>query len=424
MNAVHRVFTPLRSCTARLGRTWGPVLLTVVASLWCGGPRAGIAEARPGTLILVGGVLRFDQRKVWNRITENAADLVIIAAASDRPKLYGEFARRALQRHGAFAELLPLAVDSAEFGIDRRRAVTDRALVEKVREASGVFFVGGAPQRLATVLIGADGSANPLGRAVAEVHAAGGVIVGGIPGPAGPFTGIDALEVLADGGLSPARLYRGLDLVPEGWLVDQHAFSPGRLAEILVAMHQLAVPRGMGIGADTSAVIDGEEVEVIGDEGVLLIELPRRRAGPRSADGFRLGGVRLSYLEHGDRFDLSTLEVEPAAAKRDGFEIEFGGEGHEGHGPREHERPLVADLFAPGRLPRLLREALDGSRGEAIGLAFPENAGGDERGFRFRFHSVPESAGWLSVDSGMERYTIVNIGLEVSVVRRTDMPEP
>ena len=397
------------------------MLLLVIASLWCGGPRAEIAEAQSGTLILVGDVLRFNQRNVWRRITENAADLTIIAAASDRPKLYGEFARRALQRHGVFAELLPLAVDSAEFGIDYRRAVTDRALVEKVQEASGVFFVGGAPQRLAKVLIRADGSPNPLGRAVAEVHAAGGVIVGGIPGSAGPFTGIDALEVLADGGLSPAQLYRGLDLVSEGWLVDQHAFSPGRLAEILVAMRQLAVPRGMGIGTNTSAVIDGEEVEVLGDEGVLLIELPRRRAEPRSADGFRMGGVRLSYLEHGDRFNMSTLEVRPAAAKLDGFEIEFSDEGHR---LREHERPLVVDLFAKGQLLRLLREALDGSRGEAIGLAFPENAGGDEQGFRFRFHSVPESAGWLSVDSGMERYTIVNIGLEVSVVRRTDMPEP
>ena len=397
------------------------MLLLVIASLWCGWPRAGTAGAQSGTLILVGDVLRFNQSNVWNRITENAADMVIIAAASDRPKLYGEFARRALQRHGAFAELLPLAVDSAEFGIDYRRAVTNRALVEKIREASGVFFVGGAPQRLAKVLIRADGSPNPLGRAVAEVHAAGGVIVGGIPGSIGLFTGVDALEVLAGGRVSPAQLYRGLDLVSDGWFVDQHAFSPGRLAEILVAMRQLAVPRGMGIGADTSAVIDGEEVEVVGDEGVLLIELPRRRAEPRSADGFQMGGVRLSYLEHGDRFDMSTLDVRPAAAKLDGFEIEFSDEGHR---LREHERPLVVDLFAKGGLLRLLREALDGSRGEAIGLAFPENAGGDERGFRFRFHSVPESAGWLSVDSGMERYTIVNIGLEVSVARRTDMPEP
>ena len=70
-------------------------------------------------------------------------------AASDRPKLYGGFARRALERHGAFAELLPIAVDAAEFGIDPGQAAEDPALLDKVRDSAGVFFVGGAPQRLA-----------------------------------------------------------------------------------------------------------------------------------------------------------------------------------------------------------------------------------------------------------------------------------
>ena len=416
-----RVVSHFRMIAPRIGRTVGPLLFLIVASLWCGWPRAGVTEARSGTLILVGDVLRFNQRNVWTRITENAADLVIIAAASDRPKLYGEFARRALQRHGAFAELLPVAVDSAEFGVDYRRAVADRELVEKVREASGVFFVGGAPQRLARVLVQADGSPTPLGGAVAEVHAAGGVIVGGIPGSIGLFTGVDALEALSEEGVSPAQLYRGLALVSDGWFVDQHAFSPGRLAEILIAMRQLDIAYGMGIGANTSAVIDGEEMEVIGDEGVLLIDLAGHRTESSSADGFRLGGVRLSYLEHGDRFDMSTLEVEPAAAKRDGFEIEFDDEDRRA---QEHERLVVVDLLARGQLPRLLREALDGSRREAIGFAFPENAGDDAQGFRFRFHSVDETMGWLSVDSGVDRYTIVNIGLEVSVARREDLPEP
>ena len=416
-----RVVSHFRVIAPGIGRTVGSVLFLVVAALWCGWPRAGATEARSGTLILVGDVLRFNQRNVWIRITEDAADLVIIAAASDRPKLYGEFARRALQRHGAFAELLPLAVDSAEFGVDYRRAVADGALVEKVREASGVFFVGGAPQRLARVLVQPDGSPTPLGRAVAEVHAAGGVVVGGIPGSTGLFTGVDALEVLSGGGVAPAQLYRGLELVPDGWFVDQHAFSPGRLAEILVAMRQLDIARGIGIGANTSAVIDGEEMEVIGDEGVLLIDLAGHRTESSSVHGFRLGGARLSYLEHGDRFDMSTLEVKPAADKLDGFEIEFD---EEGRRAQEHERRVVVDLLEKGQLLRLLREALDGSRREAIGLAFPENAGDDERGFRFRFYSVDETVGWLSVDSGMDRYTIVDVGLEVSVAHRKDLPEP
>ena len=150
-----RVFRKLCTLAARIGGKSGPaswrcVLLLLIAIPWLGWPRPGVSEA--GTVILVGDVLRFNQRDVWSRIVEYAPDPVIVAAASDRPKLYGGFARRALERHGAFADLLPVAIDPAEFGVAHRHAASDPALVEKVREAAGVFFVGGAPQRLAEVL--------------------------------------------------------------------------------------------------------------------------------------------------------------------------------------------------------------------------------------------------------------------------------
>ena len=407
--------------TARsIGEKCAPVLVLVIASLWFGWPSPRAAQGQSGTLILVGDILRFNQRDIWNRITASAADLAIVAAANDRPKLYGEFARRALQRHGAFAELLPLAVDSAEFEIDYRGAVADRALLDKVREASGVFFVGGAPQRLARVLFRADGSRSPLAEAVAEVYATGGVIVGGIPGSVGLFTGLDALEVLANGHVSPAHLHRGLGLVAEGWLVDQHAFTAGRLGETLVTMRQLGLTRGLGIGADTAAVIDNAHLEVVGGEGVLLIDLSESRIGDGAVEGFRLAGARLSYLEDGDRLDMSTLEITPAAVKLDGFEIDPDEAGRQ---PSEPSRPVAGNLLARGRLLPLLREALDGAGHEAAGFAYREDAAGDGRGFRFRFHAVAETFGWLSVDSGMDRYTIVNVGLEISPVGRDEIPD-
>lgn len=389
------------------------LLLLIVAGLGLGWLRPGIAETPSGAVIAVGDVLPFNQRKVWNRIVEHAPELVIVAAASDRPKLYGEFARRALERHGAFAELLPVAVDAAEFGVDPRRAAEDPALVERVRDAAGVFFVGGAPQRLARVLFRADGVPTPLASAIVEMHAGGGAVVGGIPGPAGLSTGVDALEVLAGGRVPPAQLFRGLGLVTEGWFVDQHVFSPGRLAEMLVAMHQLGIPRGLGVGTGTSAVIEGGRMEVVGDEGVLLIDLSRSLAASSSANGFELAGARLSYLEHGDRFDMSTLEVAPAVAKLEGFEL---GPGGDASGSAAHDRPAAGDLLAAGELLRLLREAIDGPGSEALGYAFPDGEGGARRGFRFRFHSLDDTRGWLSVHTGADRYTIANIGLDISAV--------
>ena len=397
----------------------GPMLLLIITGLGLGWPRPGIPDTPSGTVILVGDVLPFNQSNVWNRIAEHAPELVIVAAASDRPKLYGEFARRALERHGAFAELLPVAIDTAEFGTDPRQAVEDPTLLENVRGAAGAFFVGGAPQRLARVLFRADGSPTPLASAVIEMHAGGGAVVGGIPGPAGLSTGVDALEVLAGGRVSPTQLFRGLGLMTEGWFVDQHVFSPGRFVEMLVAMHQLGIPHGIGIGTETSAVIEDGRVEVVGDEGVLLIDLSHSLAASSSEDGFQLAGARLSYLEHGDRFDMSTLEVTPAAAKLGGFELEPGGEASES---AAHDPPVAGDLLAVGELLRLLREAIDGPGPEALGFAFPDGGGDARRGFRFRFHSLDDSRGWLSVHSGVDRYTIVNIGLDISVAGRAERP--
>ena len=372
-------------------------------------------------MVLVGDVLRFNQRDVWNRITERAAELVIIAAANERPKLYGGFARRALERHGAFAELLPVAPDPAEFGIDHRRAATDPALAEMVRESDGVFFVGGAPQRLAEVLFRANGSPTPLGDAIGDAYAAGGVIVGGIPGSAALSTGVDALDVLASGRVPSAQLHPGLGLMADDWFVDQHAFTPGRLAEILVAMRQLGFERGLGIGTNTAAVVRGADLEVVGDEGILVIDLSRARSRTDVGEPLLLAGARVSYLEDGDLLDLSTLAVTPAGTKRDGFEIDPPADSVP---PANHEPPLIEDMLAAGRLQRLLREALDGARREAFGVAFPESDGDGRRGFRFRFHSLPGTFGWLSVDSGAERYTIVDLGLDIALIRRNELPAP
>ena len=396
-------------------------MLLVVTSLSAAWPPPGLSQTPAGTVILVGDVLRFNQRNVWRRITEQAPELVVIAAASERPKLYGGYARRALERHGAYAEVLPVALDAAEFGIDHRHATSDSALTEMVREADGVFFVGGAPQRLASVLNRADGSPTPLGNAVADAHAAGSVVVGGIAGSVALSTGVDAFEALASGRVPSTALHRGLGLVDGDWFVDQHAFSAGRLAEILVAMRQIGVTRGLGIGANTAAVVRAGRVEVIGDEGMLVIDLSGVGSDTESRAGFRLAGARISYLESGDRLDMSSLAVTPSAAKQEGFEIEPVSHATQTSG---EERPVVEDLSARGGLQRLLREALDGARREAFGVAFPRGAAGDQRGFRFRFHSMPGTAGWLSVDSGAERYTIANLGLEVAIVRRDEAPAP
>ena len=401
------------------GRASGSILLAAAAALSLAWPLTGTSETRIGAVVLVGDVLPFNKRRIWRRIVEHAPELVVIAAASERPALYGDYARRALERNGAYAELLPIALDRADFGTDHRLATSDPELVERVRDSDGIFFVGGAPQRLARVLIRSDGSPTPMGAAVVDAHAAGTVVVGGIAGSTVLSTGIDGHEALANGRVAPADLHPGLGLIDGAWFIDQHAFTPGRFAEILVAMRQIGAARGLAIGANTAAVVRGGQVEILGDEGVLVIDLSG--ASSESGSGFRLAGGRISYLERGDRFDMSTLDVTPAADKLDGFEIEAPAAITPSS---EVKHRVVEHLSTPGGLQRLLREALDGAGREAFGVELPGDVDGGQRGFQFRFHSTSGTAGWLSVESGGERYTIANLGLDVDAVRRDELPEP
>ena len=414
-----RVSAWRRTIPPELVRRCRSILLVAGATLALSWPHPGLSDTRSGSVVLVGDVLPFNKRSIWRRIVEHAPELVVIAAASERPALYGDYARRALERNGAYAELLPVALDPADFGTDHRLATSNPELVERVRDSDGIFFVGGAPQRLARVLNRSDGSPTPMGAAVAEAHAAGTVIVGGVAGSIVLSTGIDEQEALATGRVPTAALHPGLGLIDGAWFIDQHAFTPGRFAEILVAMRQIGAARGLAIGANTAAIVRGGQVEILGDEGVLVIDLSG--ASSESGSGFRLAGGRISYLERGDRFDMSTLDVTPAADKLDGFEIEAPAEVTPSSKVKHR---VVEDLSTPGGLQRLLREALDGAGREAFGVALPDDGDGRQPGFRFRFHSASGTAGWLSVESGGERYTIENLGLDVDVVRRDELPLP
>lgn len=393
-------------------------VLAAVLVLVCSGtcsPRALGAESSQGTVILVGDVLRYNHPQIWQRVCDIAnqhlSDLVVVAAASDRPKLYGDFARRALARYGVFADVAPLALDRDEFGIPFQRAVGDPELVGKVLAANGVFFVGGAPQQLARVLFDADGMPTPMAEAIARVHADGGLVVGGIPGAVGVRTGFDALDALERGRFDDQDIYKGLGLVAEGWYVDQHFFTAGRFAEVLVAMHQLGLPYALGVGVDTAVVIEGGRAEVVGDGGVIVVDLSEASVGEHAADGFRLNDIRLSYLDDGDVLDMTTRNVIPSAEKTAGFELRP----NEAPDARPAKQTLVVeDMFARGRLAYLLRQALDGGSNHAVGLALGHRANG--RGFRFHFRTGPDSVGWLSMASGTERFTILDIRLDVKPV--------
>lgn len=371
------------------------------------------SQMNKGSILLVGDVLSYAERDVWKGIFEIAggedADVVVIAAAHERAKLYGNYAFRALDRYGVFVDLLPLAIDVDEFGTDFRKLVYDPEIINLIDQAQVVFFVNGAPQRLEMLLFNDDGSATPLSSAIERHYAGGGVVVSGINGSGGAHTDLDALTILQRGYLLDTELYRGLNLMPSRWGVDQHFFSPGRIAETLVAMHQLDIDYAIGVGPGATALVEQGQLSVSGDAGVVVIDLSEAVSSAET-EAFNLTKASLIYLEDEDQLDLLTLTLRPSAARLDGFVIEPGVNSASLSISRSASS---IDMFDAGRLRALMIDALESDNRQSIGLMQAEQSTGHQQSFSFRFYSGEETQGWMDVETGHERYTIRNMYLDV-----------
>ena len=386
------------------------VRLTILASLILAPVQMLRAEGA-GIVMLVGDVLPLKNKVVWRNLVRladrNPSPNVIIAAAHSRSKLYGGFAQRAFERYGASAQLLPVAEVFQEFSTDYRFAREDRALTDQVRNSSSVFFVGGLPQRLSGIMYTDDGSPSDLARATQEAHASGSMIVGGIPGTTVLSTETDPVEVLTDGEVDPEHLFKGLELIGSDWFADQHYFSNGRFATGLVAMHQLGFKYGIGVGLDTAAVLHSNVVEVLGNRGITIVDISDA-SFDMSRKGAIIQGVRLSYLENGDRFEIENMKTVPYQKKMSGFTLIPQVVASEN---TEVDNFVSSqEMFTPGELVRLMVEALETETGQSQGYALHH---GSRDGFRFRFYTGPDSTGWLSTGDDEDRYTLANIYLDI-----------
>ena len=369
-----------------------------------------------GIVMLVGDVLPLKNKVVWRNLVKlsdrKEGENLVIGAAHARPALYGGFALRAFQRYGDTAELLPIAENFEEFSVDYQDALNNPELNDRIRNASSVYFVGGAPQRLSRLLFTDTGNATGAATAIRELFQSGGLIVGGIPGPFVLSTSeIDVFEALTTGKIPVDAKLSGLGLLDQEWYFDQHIFSGGRFAAALIAMFQLGMKGAIGVDLDTAAVVFQNTVEVLGNRGVLIIDLSEA-SYDQSESGAVIQQVKLSYLENGDRFDLDALEATPYARKASGFELEPQLDAK--NNPVSDSFVSTRDMFRPGELIRLMAETFDTRTGQSQGYALHHSE--RSSGFNFRLYTGPDSRGWLATGSGEDRYTLVNIYLDINPI--------
>ena len=376
-----------------------------------------------GIAVPIGGALKYDNDEVWSRLVQLAggkgARYAVFATAAADPDKSAATIIAALARHGAIAEHIPIAPNLKV--PDYRFAVNDPALIAKVKASTGVYFSGGAQARITLALYQADGKPTPMLEAIWEVFNKGGVVAGSSAGAAIMSTTMirdapDKLAVLKFGARQGREIDRGLGFVGPDIFVDQHFLKRGRYGRAIPVMLQNGYKLGLGVEENTAAIVRGDDIEVIGAKGVLIADLTDATTNP-SLKEFNLRNARLTYLDHGDRYNFKTRAATPSAEKLNGTRLDPS--------DKNYSPYFTADEFYPNVLGdavvlNLMTNFIDNKQKEVIGLVFSPPGSKDPKpdlGFEFRFRKGAGSLGYFSSVSGGEDYTVMNIYLDIHPVK-------
>jgi len=370
--------------------------------------------APKGSLVIIGGGLQPDNAEVWQKIVALAggkgARIAVLPTAAGNPEREGQIALTNLNRHGAQAFVLPLAPRLA--GRDARKDADDPALAHALLDAGGVFFTGGDQARITAVMRHADGSNTAVLDALWMLYRRGGVIAGTSAGAAimsstmfyDPPT--EVLPLLKNGVVDGKDLAPGLGFIGDDVFVDQHLLVRGRFARMLPAMLAKHYVLGLGIDENTAAVIGPtRDVTMIGYRGAIVLELGQARTD-KAQPGFNVANARISYLDSGDRFNLTTRTFYPGPGKERIKEA-----------VPEHRPPIFyTDILGNTSVVNLLEKLVDSDQQRAVGMAF-EGPGSQmaERGFEFTFSRMPDSGEFAT--NREDAFSIYRIRMDVRPVR-------
>jgi cyanophycinase len=305
---------------------------------------------------------------------------------------------------------------SQKLEVDPRKAVSDPALVEQVKNADGVYFTGGQQSRIVNAFQTDDGGKTPMLEAVWEVYNRGGVVAGTSAGAAvmSHIMYRDAKKILPtmqNGVTMGKEVDHGLGFLDPAWFVEQHTLVRGRFARALVAMKANDIKYGVGVDENTAIVVKNDDMEVVGYRGVILMDLSEAKDDP-DVKAFNMKNVKLTYLDNGDQLRISTREVTPSSNKQEGTKLdpkspEFRPEGR--------DRLFSSDVLGNTTALDLMCGLMNNRHGEAVGLAFDGQAAlrGPAQGFEFRFYRNDDTVGWCCSARGEETYTVTNVRLDI-----------
>lgn len=403
---------------------WGATcLMALCTAVAQGDDVPGELSQEPrGSLMIIGGFERFDNEKIWSEFLElcggAGARIAVFPTASDFPLRNGNDLVDHLNELGADAFLVPVGIK--DFEQDYKDAVNDARLIEQVRGAKGVFFIGGEQARIRDALLTKAGARTAMLDAIFTVYSNGGVVAGSSAGAAimSRIMYRDAEHVLAtmiNGVKWGQETDYGLGFLPRDWFVDQHFLVRGRLGRALVAMRTHKIPYGVGIDEDTALIVEPDgNARVVGYRGVVFMDASDATTDEK-IEGFNVKDVRLSYLGHGDAINMKTREITPAQEKLDDRKVDPNDPDFK---PFFNSRLFYNDITANTTVLDMMYRLLDNRYPDGIGLAYDGAAArvGSTPGFEFKFYRDKDTVGWNTEISGNDEYTVMNLHLDIRPV--------
>jgi len=217
-----------------------------------------------GWIVPIGGAEnKENDRRILERFVEASggrnADIIVIPTASRMHETGPRY-------ESVFRELGAGRVSVMDF--DTRRDCQEPNRLQRLEEATGIFFTGGNQLRLTTLLGG-----TPVATLIRRRNASG-VTVGGTSAGASILS--EHMIAFGDEGASvisgSVRLAPGLGLTSR-FVIDQHFRQRDRLGRLITALAYNPFAVGIGLDEDTAVFISPDEtLEVEGSGGVTVVD--------------------------------------------------------------------------------------------------------------------------------------------------------
>ena len=217
-----------------------------------------------GWIVPIGGAEnKENDRHILERFVRvsggDVANIVVIPTASRMHETGPRYER-------LFSEMGAASVATMDF--DTRRDCQEPGRLQRLEQATGIFFTGGNQLRLTTLLGG-----TPVAKLIRMSNARG-VAVGGTSAGASILS--EHMIAFGDEGSAvvsgSVRLAPGLGLTNR-FIIDQHFRERDRLGRLITALAYNPFAIGIGLDEDTAAFIGPDEtLEVEGSGGVTVVD--------------------------------------------------------------------------------------------------------------------------------------------------------